>query len=90
VKYLVAATKYANNDPSADVMEGSFVSEILVLYDGTTIQSTQYATLSTNTDISISFSLDGSTFSIDASCSDASAADYYLFSLMRTQMSNVR
>jgi len=86
IKYLIAGSKLSNTE----ISQGMMVTEILALYDGSSVQSTQYASLESNTDVTISFTLVGTTLSLVVDCNDISApANYYIFNVQKTALRNV-
>ena len=86
VKYIIAASKLSNSE----ISQGMMSTEILAMYDGNAIQSTQYASLESNTDVVITFSVVGATMSLKVECVDVSSPDnYYIFNIFKTTLRNV-
>ena len=86
VKYIIAGSKLSNNE----INQGMMATEILAMYDGSGIQSTQYASLESNTDVTISFTLVGTTLSLVVDCNDVvSPQNYYIFNVYKTTLRNV-
>lgn len=86
VKYFIAGSKLSNNE----ISQGMMTTEILALYDGSVVQSTQYASLESNTDVTISFTLVGTTMSLVVDCNDISEpSNYYVFNVWKTALRNV-
>lgn len=86
VKYIIAGSKLSNNE----INQGMMATEILAMYDGSGIQSTQYASLESNTDVTISFTLVDTTLSLVVDCNDVvSPQNYYVFNVYKTTLRNV-
>ena len=86
VKYIIAASKLSNSE----ISQGMMSTEILAMYDGNAIQSTQYASLESNTDVVLTFSVVGATMSLKVQCVDVSSpANYYIFNILKTTLRNV-